>query len=1086
MVLADLSIKRRVMMTMVIFAFVVIGLFSMSRLGIDLFPEIDFPFVSLVTIYPGAGPEEIETLLNEPMEEAAGSVSGVKNIYSIAQEGLGVIMIELQLGEDVDIRAIDVKDKIDAIRMQLPDDIEDPVIQKFEMGSQAIINLSVTGNLPLEDLFLLVDRTIQPELQKISGLANVEVIGEKEREIRVDLSARLLRAYGISPMRVVMGLAAANLDIPAGRIKKGRSEYTLRVEGEFESVNAIRAVWIQTPSGPIQLERVARVRDDFAEMRELARFNQRSSIGLNLVKRSDANTVQVADDIYATVEKLRKMMPEGVEIEIANDTSDFIRDSVKDVAGNLVLGILFTALVLFLFLHSWRGTVIAAIAMPISIVSTFTLLEAAGFTINVMSLMGLAISVGILVVNSIVVLENIERLRIGGEGYADAASKGTAQIAVAVAAATLTNIVVFTPMAFMAGIIGPIFRQFGLTVAFATIFSLLVSFTLTPMMASKPLKGGIYGAVALLALGSVWIILGPVNALVVLAVLLLLVIAERLGGIRRFGRWWDKWYGELASDYRVGLEWAIRRRWLVIAAVSVAFIFGVFLFSFIGSEFFPSYDERRLRVSVEMPAGSRLEETNAVLRRVERELVAYPETRTLYTNLGQSGGDELGNVQGVQYGYVFAVLEDAEVGDYPPTSELVKDVRGRLADLPAAEIIVSEATQFGGGQGADIQIQLQGRNMDDLAEAAERTVERVRATGNAVDVRSDWETGKPEIVVQPDRVKMSDAGVSVQDLAMVLRTFFEGTTETRYREKGDEYDIRVRLREEDRNRVETLEDLLLPTAAGFLPMKAVADIRFGTGPTQINRKNKQRMVTVSANAVNVTTGELQQQINERLQLPPIDPAEMARAILTGKSTAVPQPSPLLPKGVSVYSGGESEMMAESFSSLLQALVLATVLTYMLLAAILESYKHPIIIMMTLPLALIGVSMALVMTGKSISIFSLMAIVMLVGIVVNNGILLIDYTQELRRNGRGLRAAVLEACPVRLRPILMATMATSLGMLPLALGIGAGGEFRAPMAIVAIGGLIVSTALALFVIPVLFVAMETKGERRRLETGAGTE
>ncbi|MCB2210802.1 efflux RND transporter permease subunit [bacterium] len=1082
MVLADLSIKRPVLMTMVIFTFVVIGLFSLTRLGIDLFPEIDFPFVTVTTVYPGAGPEEIETLLAEPLEDAASSVSGVKTIYSIAQEGVSVTLIELQLGEDVDIRAIDIKDKVDAIRNDLPDDIQDPIVQKFDMGASAIVNLAVIGDLPLEDLYLLVDQQIRPELQKIPGLANVDVIGEKEREIRVELSTKLMRAYQINPMQIVGALTAANLDIPAGRIEKGRSEYTVRVEGELEAVDEIRALQLQTASGPIRLDAIANVVDDFAEMRELARFNGTPSIGLNLVKRSDANTVQVADDIFSTVERLQKMMPAGVDIKIASDSSKFIRDSVADVSGNLVLGILFTALVLFLFLHSWRGTVIAAVAMPISIVSTFTLLEAANFTINVMSLMGLAISVGILVVNAIVVLENIERLREEGLSLREAASKGTGQIAVAVSAATLTNIVVFTPMAFMAGIIGPIFRQFGLTVAFATIFSLLVSFTLTPMMASQKLKAKTYAFVALLTLAAVWIILGPITAAVVAGVVALIALADKLGGVKAFARGWDKWYNELASDYRIGLSWAIKHRFIILGLTSLIFVFGLFLFSFIGSEFFPSYDERRLRVAVEMPAGSRLEETDRVLQRVEEEVSAYPEVKSLYTALGQSGGDDLGSATGVQYGYVFATLADVENNNYPPTSEVVKELRGRLADVPAAEILVMEATQFGGGSSADIQIQLQGRDQDDLVEAADKTIELIRSTGNAVDVRSDWETGKPEIVVRPDRIKMADRGVSVQEIAGVLRTFFEGATETTFREAGEEYDIRVQLREEERNRVESLEDLLVQAPNGFIPLKAVADIRYGTGPTQINRKNKLRMVTVSANSVNITTGELQTQIAEVMRLPATDPAQLMKDILRGESSTIPVPSPLLPDGVNVYFGGDAENMASSFTSLLQALVLAIVLTYMLLAAILESYRFPLIIMMTLPLALIGVSMGLVMTGMSISMFSLMAIVMLVGIVVNNGILLIDYTQELRRDGNGLVDAVLTACPVRLRPILMSSLATALGMMPLALGIGAGGEFRAPMAVVAIGGLLVSTALGLFVIPVLFVAMELKGEKKRIAAG----
>ncbi len=1083
MILSDLSIKRPVLMTMVVFVFVVVGLFSVAQLGIDLFPRIDFPYVSVVTVYPGAGPEEIETLVNKPLEEEVSSVSGVKNTYSIAQEGVSVILIELQLGEDVDIAAIDVKDKISAIRMNLPTDIQEPVIQKFEMGAQAIISLTVSGDRPLEDLYQLVDKTIKPEMLRISGLANVEVIGAKEREIKIILSTHLMKAYGLSPLQVVGALAAENLTLPAGRIERGRREYTLRLAGEYADVNAIRATRISTPSGPIRLDRIAQVKDDFAETRELARFNSKPSIGMNLVKQTDANTVQVADDVYRALNKIRPLLPPGVSVDVATDRSQFIRNSVADVLGNLLLGILFTAIVLYLFLHNWRSTMIAAVAMPISIVSTFTLLVAANFTLNMMSLMGLAISVGILVVNAIVVLENIERLEKEGMSQKEAAAKGTSEIAVAVAAATLTNIVVFTPMAFMRGIIGPIFRQFGLTVAFATIFSLLISYTLTPMMASRPLRRGVYAVVGGVMIAAVWAFLSLTTTIITTVIVVFTLIAQRFGWTGRFAAWWDKWYGEFEHDYRIGLRWSLEHRKIILAGTTLLFVFGLVLFGFVGSEFFPSYDERYFNVSLEMPAGSRIEETNRVLYRIEKEVATYPEVKTVYTSLGTASSGGLGGGQGVQYGTVSVALEDRDQGDFPPTSEVVKDIRTKLADIPAAQIVVAEATQFGGGGGgADIQIELQGENMDELAAAADSAVAIIRGTGNAVDVRSDWVVGKPEVVVHPDRIRMSDRGVNVQSVAMTLRTLFEGTVATQYREKGDEYDVRVQLREADRNRIDRVGDLLIATPSGFVPLKDVADIEYGTGPTQVTRKNKRRMVTISANVVNATIGQVQQTITRALELPQTPPSQIIKDILTGRSSAAPKPSPRLPEGVTVFFGGQSEMMSESFSSLLQALVLAIILTYMLLAAILESYRFPLIIMMTLPLALIGVSMSLVITGKSISIIAMMSIIMLVGIVVNNGILLIDYTQLLRKQGKGLDEAILTACPIRLRPIIMSTMATVLGMLPLAIGLGAGGEFRSPMAVVAIGGLIVSTGLTLIVIPVLFASMEQKGEEKQLQRG----
>jgi len=1063
-------------MTMVILTFVVIGLFAYSRLGIDLMPKMDFPFISVTAVYPGAGPEEVETLIAKPMEEQISGISGLKNLYSVSQEGYCLLFAELQLGEDVDIRAIDIKDMIGAIRRNLPDDMQDPVIQKFRMGSMPILNLSVLSDIPLEDLNDVVEDVIKPELSKISGIANIQILGQKEREIEIALSAQKLRAYQLSPLQVVAALGAENMNLPSGRIERGRQEYTLRLAGEFLSIKEIAATQVQTPQGRIRLDRLGQVRDTFVEQRELARFNGQSSISVDIVKQEDANTVQVGKRVRQALERLNKMIPENVDVKIGRDNSVFIEDAVRDVFNNLVLGILFTSFVLFLFLHSWRGTVIAALSMPISVVSTFILLMAAGFTLNMMSIMGLAVSVGILVVNAIVVLENIERLRQEGMDMMTAAAKGTGQIALAVAAATLTNIVVFTPMAFMQGIIGPIFRQFGLTVAFATIFSLLVAFTLTPMMASRRIKKGVYVIVALVTLLAVWLYVGLTAVWICAGVVAFMVIAEKLGGVKRFGILWDKMYSEFARDYQTFLSWAIHHRKTILGAVTLLFLFGLFLFKFLGAEFFPTSDQRSLGIFIEIPAGTRLEETNRVLERIEYELQGYPEVDVIVTKLGQNEVAGLGGGQGVQYGMLRVELLDREPGGFPPTKEIIKDLRWKLADVPAAQIVIQPTSQFGHGASADIEIQLQGEDMADLAAASQRAMELIRETGAAVDVRSDWQLGKPEIIVEPNRGKLFDRGGTVQDVAMVLRTNFEGLVATTYRESGDEFDVRVRLEVKDRSDVDRVGDLLIPLRSGFVPLKEVADIKVGSGPTKISRKNKQRMVTVSANVASGTMGGLQTVITQKLELPPTPPSQQMRDILTGTSSKVPLPSPKLPAGVTVYYGGEAEIMAESFTSLLQALVLAVILTYMLLAAILDSYKHPFIIMMTLPLALIGISMALVMTGKTISMISLMAIVMLVGIVVNNGILLIDYINQLRREGRGLYEAVVEACPVRLRPIIMSTMATVLGMIPLALGLGAAGEMRSPMAVVTIGGLLVSAVLTLVLIPTLYVMMEAKGER----------
>ncbi len=1079
MFLADISIKRPVMMTMVISVFVVIGLFSLGRLGIDFMPDIDLPFVTIQTIYPGAGPEEIETLINKPIEEEVSSVNGVKNVTSMAMEGVSFVFIEFQLGEDVNFRAIDVQDKVDGIRMYLPDDIEEPVVQKFEFGSMPIIELSLMGPYPLSELYRYVDENLRDQFSRVSGVANVEVVGEQEREIEIALSISQLESYGISAMQVVGAFATDNLNLPAGRIERGRNEYTLRMNAEFASVDEIRATRIHTPSGIVRLDQIAQVTDGYEEQRDLARFNTNPSIGIGVVKQSDANTVQVAADVERLVEILRRELPSGMQLEIATNRSTFIRDSVQDVSGNLVLGIIFTAVVLFFFLHNWKGTLIAALSMPISIVSTFILLDFAGFTLNIMSLMGLAVSVGILVVNAVVVLENIDRYKSMGIDDATASSKGTSEIAIAVAAATLTNIVVFTPMAFMQGIIGPIFRQFGLTVAFSTIFSLLVSFTLTPMMSSRYIKPMVYPFAAIVIIWASWTFMGPVTAISVVTGIIILAALERFGLMKKFSVLWDKGFDNLRTDYTNGLRWALRHRFIVVAGVVILFIASLSLFQFVGSEFFPSTDERALIVSVEMPPGSRLEETNRVLNRIEEVVAQYPEIESMYTNLGKSGDQIAGATEGVHLGFVKANLYDLDEGDYRSTREVVNLIRPQLADIPAADIIVMESSQFGGGSSSDVQLELRGDDLDDLVEASELAIGYIESTGNALNVRSDWQTGKPEIVVRPDRMRLADRGGTVADVAMMLRTFYEGTIASNFREAGEEYDIRVRLLEEERNDMELVSNLMIPLPGGSVPLQEIADIEFGSGPSLINRKNKQRLIVVYADAASGTPGEFQAELETALGLEPIPGSQRMNDILSGTSSILPRRAANLPSSVTAYFGGDAEMMAETFMSMLQALVLAVILTYMLMAAIMESYRFPFIIMMTLPLALIGVVIALVITGKAISLISMMAIVMLVGIVVNNGILLIDYIQVLRKEGKGLEDAVLEACPIRLRPILMSTTATILGMLPLALGIGSGGEMRAPMAIVSIGGLIASTFLTLFIIPVSFMMMEARGEKKRI-------
>lgn len=1062
MFLSDTSIKRPIMMTMIIFSFVVIGLFALTNLGIDIFPDIEFPYVTVLTIYPGAGPEEVETLITKPIEDAVASISGLKEMTSIAQEGMSLTLLEFNLGRNVDFAGIDVKEKVDAIRADLPADAEDPQIQKFDIGALPVINLAVSSPRPLEQLSVLADEEIKNQLTRVNGLANVDIVGGKEREIVVAVDRRKLQARGLSILQVMQALSQENINLPSGRIAAGKKEYSIRVQGEFRDLAQIAGLYLPVMQGEpaVRLADIATIQDTYAEQRETARMQGKESIGLSLIKRSDANAVQVGREVKKVLAQLEKTLPSDIEITIARDRTEFIQNSVNDVFDNLIIGILLTALVLYLFLHSWKGTVIAAISMPVSIVSTFTLLLFADFTLNMMSLMALAISVGILVTNSIVVLENIERYRKMGKPMQEAASIGTKEIALAVAAATMTNIVVFTPIAFMSGIVGQFFKQFGLTVTFATLFSLLVSFTMVPMLASMKLNRMIYVAAALVTGLLVYISLGLEVFLVVAGFVLLVGILTWMGWLQKIFAAWDRFYDQLSVSYHTGLGYFLRHRPLLFGGVSLLFISSLVVSAvFIGSEFFPKADAGGFSVSVEMPSGTTLQETDKVLQRVEETVNKIPEVKTVYSQVGTNESGEFTLNQGVHLGVVVTQLKDKPERKRT-TFEIMDEIRPQLTDIPAAQIILTPMSFFGGGE-ADMTIEVTGPDMTILAKLADQVVEIARTERGVVDPRSSWRTGKPELRISPRRELMADQGLTVTQVGLAMRTMIEGQKVSKYREGNREYDIRVKLAAEDLKKIEDVPDFAVISKEGPQKIFNIADLDFTEGPSQIQRKGKQRMITVSAELTGTTLGQAQKDIQAGIDTLKI------------------------PEGYQVKFGGQSEEMAESFAELGRALILAIILTYMLMAAMMESYVHPFIILATLPLGLIGVLYALFLTGNSISIFSLMAIIMLVGIVVNNGILLIDYIETVRREkGLSLFEAILEASPTRLRPIIMTNLATILGMTPLALGIGSGGEFRAPMAIAAIGGLISSTIFTLFLIPAMYYSVEQF--RGRLGRAKGIE
>ena len=1036
---ARLAVRRPVLTTMVVAVLVFLGGFSYFNLGVDLTPDIEFPVVTVTTVYPGAGPEEVELQVTEEIEDAVSTISDLENLTSYSRENVSIVIVEFDYEVDADLAAIDVKDKVDAIRASLPDDVEPPTIQKLDINAMPIMDLALSGSQSLDALYDFADQVIAERLSRVSGVASVSITGGRQREVQVRVYPDRLRAYGLAITDVAQLVGAKNMNVPAGRITEPHAEYAVRVVGEYGSVAEIAALPLPLPGGGrIRLDDVATVEMGLTDVREMARYQGRPAVSLSVQKQSDANTVATAAGVFEVLDELEAQVPEGAELVVASDRSEFIRDAIQDILKNILIGIGLTTIVLFLFLHSWRGTLIAAVAMPATIVATFLALDQMDFTINTLTLMALGITVGILVTNTIVVLENIYRYLDKGADPHEAAEEGTTEVAVAVAASALTNLVVFTPIAFMQGIIGQFFFAFGLTVVFATLASVLISFTLAPLLAARLLRTGETEKAEKGWLGFLW-------------------------------RPFDAGYESLEEDYRRLLSWALRRPrngWAVVGGTAVLVVLAVVVqANFVGGEFFPSQDEGMAQVALELPPGTPVEEMEDIVERAEERLARIPEITEVLTTIGQGSGGFFSGGADVNQAYL-----QLTVASEGHTETFLPRIRELLAEIPDAEVTVTLAqTMGGGGADAPLQVLVKGPDQARLEEVAAQATTIVEDVPGLVDVRNSIEDPRPEVVFHPNRDVMSEYGLTVAQVGGVLRSYIEGATPGVYREEGEERDIRVRLEPESRDRVAELTDLQLRTRAGMVPVDALGAIGEEEGEATILRDSKQRTIQIDAE---IGAGSL---------------VELAGQIRTGLDAMD------FPPGYSYEIAGEFEMFQESVTEMLKALVIAIVLTYLVLAMILESFIHPFTIMLTLPLGAVGAIFALFLTSSNLNLFSMMAMIMLVGIVVNNAILILDYAQILRGRGLALKEAVLEAAPTRLRPIVMTNVAIAMALLPQSLGSGAGSFYRVPMAVVTIGGVLVAAVFTLFLIPVIYQKLDRfafaahvheREERERRSGGEG--
>ena len=1005
--IARICVEQPVLAVMVNLVFVFLGIVSFSMLTIDLFPEVDIPVVGVTTIWPGANPKEIESQVTKEIEEAVATISGIKKIESYSLDSVSTVIVEFEFGTDVNFAHMDVKDKVAAIIAQLPDDVDPPIAKKFDLGASPIVELMITGDRPLQELYELADRDIKEALSRIRGVASVNILGGEKREIQVNLSKGQLKGYGLSITDVVGAVNAGNVSIPAGRIIQSKEEFTVRMEGEFTSINELRNLDIFLRSGgTVKLGELGSVDDTLAEKRMTARYGGKEGISLSIIKLNDARPIKLVDDVRKTMEALEAELPSDVEIEVVKDESIKILDSVNDVQTNIIIGIILTSIILYLFLHNLRMTIIVAVVMPTCILSAFFLMEMFGFTLNIMSMLGLGLSIGTLVVNAIVILENVTRRMDEGESAKIAAVEGTKEVTIAVIGSTMTNIFVFIPIAFMSGIVGSFFIEFGLTVVFATIFSLWLSFTMTPMLAAHLLKP-----------------------------------TEKGHTPNLFFRLWNRGMEGLERGYARILGWSLRHLWVNVLVAIVLIVGSIFLAGTLGGEFIPKSNGDFIVIGVELPPGTTLAETDEITLEMEAVLKGSPEVEEILTKIGGGGVN-----QGVEYAELLVVLpRDHKKHVLEVNDELRSLLEGKFPGVIKQQMLP--------GDEADIRIELLGVEREKLIEITNQVKGIVDKMPELVETKSTVRTGKPEMTFLPDRNRLKDYGITVAEIGQALSYSLTGVTVSTYEEGDEEYDIRVQLAKTDLNIAENVDRILIRTQKGLVPLSSLGYLVERSGETQITRKNKQDVFVVEANILSGSLGEIvnkiQQQMNQ-IKLPP---------------------------GYQIGMGSDAESQVEAYQAISVALVQAIILTYMLLAALLGSYLHPFTIMLTLPLGFVGAVLSMSIFGLTINIFSLLALIMLIGIVVNDAILLLDQTRIFRQRGMPIKEALLKACPLKLRTIIMTNLTIIISMYPQTLGDRGAAVMRATLAGVEIGAIIIQTICTLTIIPVLYTILDRFSVRK---------
>ena len=1016
------SIRNPVFATMVMVGIAVLGLFAYNRLRVEQMPDVSLPFVLVLTSYPGANPEVVETDVTKPLEYAINTVAGASLIRSNSKEGRSEVFAEFRMSTDMGKAMQDVRDKIAQVRPGFPRDVKDPlVIRADQENQQPVVSLAVMSpTLDLRDLTSLTDQVIVKGLENVPGVARIDVNGRMTRQILIQIKPSAVTALGIGVDQVIAAIRDANQDVPAGRITRGQTDAIVRVEGKIKDPAQFGRVIVAQQMGvPVYLSQVADVIDGEKEPDSIARINGRPSITLDIQKAQDANIVETGQGINAAIEALKQRIPKDVELKLINSTADQVEKSVNRVKQTIVEGALLTVLIVFLFLHSWRSTIITGLTLPIAVIATFIALFAFGFTLNFLTLMALSLCIGLLIDDAIVVRENIVRHLGQGKDHVRAAQEATDEIGLAVMATTFAIVAVFVPIAFMSGLIGRFFFQFGVTVAVAVLVSLFVSFTLDPM------------------LSSVWH--DPPGS--------------RFRRVPWLGRFMDRvergieWLHEL---YGAILEWALSHRKSVIALALVAFFASFAIVPLVGTEFVPEADESFISLRLNTPVGSSLEYSDSKVRQVEATLKSIPEIAMTMTTIGTD--------EGRNYARVNLKLVDRSKRARSQ-KEIERAIRKELLPIPGVELAF--------GWDRPVWVNLLGPDPATMTQLIGEFAQRVAKIPGIADLEISEKAAAPALSIRLNNDVAADLGVTVQQVGATVRPLLAGDTVSYWLgPDGQNYEVNVQLPRDARRIASDLSNLYLTTSkrgpdgeARMVPLRQVAEIVESTSPQIIKRQELQRRVALYANAEGRPSGDVNADVAKVMK-------EMT-----------------LPPGYRFDVGGQAKDQKESFDAAMAALGLAVIFIYLILASQFASFLQPIAIMASLPFSLIGVFLALLLTGTTLNLFSMIGFIMLMGLVTKNAILLVDFANRARRAGASLHDALLRAGQVRLRPILMTTAAMLGGMTPLALGLGEGGETQAPMGRAIIGGVITSTLLTLVVVPVLYTYLDAWAERRKARRAA---